>query len=67
MNADEYEFLKSIIVDRSKEEDSTAPSMTLVEETIDNFLHRCLKEKRLPTLKEAQTVTLLDNIVSKYS
>ena len=41
-------------------------SMTLIEEVIYNFLATCKKESKLPTLEEAQTISILDTVNSNY-
>ena len=40
---------------------------TPLEALISNFVAKCLREDRLPTLQEAQIIHILDNINSKYN
>ena len=44
-------------------EDGTTP----LEDLISNFVAKCLREDRLPTLEEAQSIYILDHINSKYN
>lgn len=43
------------------------PPTSLIEDTITTFLKRCVKEGRLPTTDEVQSISMLDAIQYKYS
>lgn len=49
------------------EDQSNERGTTLLEDLITNFVAKCLKENRLPTLQEAQVIHILDDINSKYN
>ena len=41
--------------------------ITPIEDCITTFLNKCTAEQRVPTLEEAQSIHILDNINSKYN
>ena len=41
--------------------------LTPIEDCITTFLNKCTSEGRLPTLEEAQSIYILDQINSKYN
>lgn len=49
------------------EDQSNEEGTTPLEDLISNFVAKCLREDRLPTLQEAQVIHILDDINSKYN
>ena len=63
---DLYEAIQELEKELTEANPEAVQAMPLVEEVIFNFLTKCKEDKTLPTLKEAEVLTLLDNIVYKY-
>lgn len=49
------------------ENQSNEEGTTPLEDLISNFVAKCLRQDRLPTLQEAEVIHILDNINSKYN
>lgn len=67
--AEFMELMNSLAEDREivvnvKNEDED--ELSLIEQVIENFLKECISSRRLPTLEEAETLRILDNILVKY-
>ena len=46
---------------------SNEGGITPIDDCITTFLNKCTAEGRLPTLDEAKTIVLLDQVNSKYN
>jgi hypothetical protein len=50
-----------------EEEPAEKEDSPIVEKVIYKFFEQCLEENRLPSLQEAQSVHILDEILDKYN
>ena len=48
-------------------EESECCGLTPIELLISNFINKCIENDTLPTLQEAQTITILDQINYRYN
>lgn len=47
--------------------DELSSDIPLLEHVINNFLHKCIDNDRFPTLQEAQTIHVFDEILRKHN
>lgn len=68
MNTLADEYSEDVNTPESVEETATEDEdeLSLIEQVIENFLKECISSRRLPTLEEAETLRILDNILVKY-